>query len=360
MISYLEIKKRDRNAAALLLLLARFDNRDIWYKLVESGRHCSDMPVWLEEALLLESRDHTFSRYQNTIVLLLYLSPPLQDLLSGLAFKVSVKTLIRFSLLESKQQEKSYAMHPVVQDWCHHLASTDENVNSIQLNELALISVGYTVPSSCERHYSALQQRLIPHANYVRYGDLSDDDVALWGALHNLGTLYSDQGKLNEAEEMYQRALAGCEKALGPDHTSTLDTVNNLSILYASHGKLKDAEEMYQRALAGKEKALGPDHTSTLDTVHKLGTLYKNQGKLNEAGEMYQRALAGYKKALGPDHTSTLDTVHNLGTLYSDQGKLNEAEEMYQRALPDSQKVANSSANRARRAIEKIKGWRRQ
>jgi hypothetical protein len=41
---------------------------------------------------------------------------------------------------------------------------------------------------------------------------------------------------------MYQRALAGCEKALGPDHTSTLDTVNNLGILYCAQGKLAEAE----------------------------------------------------------------------------------------------------------------------
>ena len=63
-------------------------------------------------------------------------------------------------------------------------------------------------------------------------------------------------------------ALAGKEKALGPDHTSTLDTVNNLGLLYADQGKLGEAERMCQRALAGNEKALGPDHTSTLDTVN--------------------------------------------------------------------------------------------
>ena len=50
---------------------------------------------------------------------------------------------------------------------------------------------------------------------------------------------------------MYVRALAGNEKALGPDHTSTLDTVNNLGILYRDQGKLAEAEQMYQRALAG-------------------------------------------------------------------------------------------------------------
>jgi hypothetical protein len=58
--------------------------------------------------------------------------------------------------------------------------------------------------------------------------------------------------------------------------------------------------------------AIGPDHTSTLNTVNNLGLLYRDQGKLAEAEKMYLRGLAGYEKALGPDHTSTLNTVCNL------------------------------------------------
>jgi tetratricopeptide (TPR) repeat protein len=48
---------------------------------------------------------------------------------------------------------------------------------------------------------------------------------------------------------MYQRALQGKEKTLGRNHTSTLNTVNNLGNLYADQGKLAEAEEMYQRML---------------------------------------------------------------------------------------------------------------
>jgi Flp pilus assembly protein TadD len=47
---------------------------------------------------------------------------------------------------------------------------------------------------------------------------------------------------------MFNRAVAGYEKALGPDHTSTLDTVNNLGILYWNQGRLVDAETMFDRA----------------------------------------------------------------------------------------------------------------
>jgi Tetratricopeptide repeat len=116
----------------------------------------------------------------------------------------------------------------------------------------------------------------------------------------------------------------GYEKALGPDHTSTLSTVNNLRILYRDQGKMAEAEEMYQRALVGKEKALGPDHKSMLSTVNNLGNLYRDQRKIVAAEEMYQRALAGYEKALGLDHTSTLRTLNNLRNLYGDHGLLAE------------------------------------
>jgi tetratricopeptide (TPR) repeat protein len=168
-----------------------------------------------------------------------------------------------------------------------------------------------------------------------------------WGPEHtstldtvnNLGILYKDLGRLDEAEKMYQRALQGYEKAWGPEHTSTLDTVNNWGILYADLGRLDEAEKMYQRALQGKEKAWGPEHTSTLDTVNNWGILYADLGRLDEAEKMYQRALQGYEKACRPEHTSTLSTVNNLGNLYKDLGRLDEAEKMYQRALQGYEKA---------------------
>ncbi|KAJ5764668.1 hypothetical protein N7533_003349, partial [Penicillium manginii] len=346
MISYYEIQDRDPNAAKMLLLLARFDNRDIWYELLKAASKSSAIPDWLEKAIS-----------------------------SGLAFKLAVKPLVEFSFLETKQEQGSYAMHPVVQDWCFHVASEDRNVHSTQLSELAIISVGYAVPSSGDSKDLEIQRRLLPHANALCGAQYSADSFFIWGGFHGLGNLYSDQGRLEEAEtlyqralagkdkvlstdhastlctvlklgdiyreqgkfqeaeRLYQRALAGYEKTLGPDHKSTLDSVNNFGNLFYSQAKLKEAEEMYQQALAGFEKTLGPDHKFTLPTISNLGNLYYDQGKLKEAEVMYQRALAGFRNTLGPDHTSTLKTVNNLGRLYSDQGKLQKAEEMFQRAL---------------------------
>jgi hypothetical protein len=71
MILYREIQRRDANAAELLLFLARFDNRDIWFELIKSSCHSSDLSIWLERTIS-----------------------------SGLAFKVAVRALIGFSLID--------------------------------------------------------------------------------------------------------------------------------------------------------------------------------------------------------------------------------------------------------------------
>ncbi|EPS31628.1 hypothetical protein PDE_06583 [Penicillium oxalicum 114-2] len=309
LISFREIERRDADAAKLLLFLARFDNRDIWFELIKNSSRSPNLPRWLERTISSE-----------------------------FAFQAGARALIEFSLLEAKEHG-GYAIHPVVQDWCIHLASTEETVDSAVLDELALISVGYTVPKSSDRDYVELQQRLLPHANRVRQKDWPEHDAQVWGAVLHIGTLYQDQGNLTVAEEMCQRALVGFEKASGPDDESTLGTVNNLGLVYYNQGKLKAAEEMYQRALAGFEKTLGPDHTSTLGTVNNLGLVYSDQGNLEGAEAMYQRALIGQEKALGPDHMSTLVIVNNLGIIYSEQGNLKEAERMYQRALVGQEKT---------------------
>ncbi|OXV10858.1 hypothetical protein Egran_01381, partial [Elaphomyces granulatus] len=163
-----------------------------------------------------------------------------------------------------------------------------------------------------------------------------------------------------------------------PGHTSTLDTVNNLGALYTNQGKLDEAEKMYQRALHGYEKAWGPDHTSTLDTVNNLGILYKsqgigprsyinvnnwgllymNQGKLDEAEKMYQRALPGYETALGLENVTrylpALNTMWNLGYLFATQGRLAEAKEMFSRAYTGFRAVLGPSSNECQRLEHNI------
>ncbi|KAL7272427.1 hypothetical protein RUND412_004759 [Rhizina undulata] len=77
-------------------------------------------------------------------------------------------------------------------------------------------------------------------------------------------------------------------------------------------GRYDEALELYQRALAGGEKALGKGHLDTLTTVHDMAMVFVRQGRYNEALELYQRALAGKENVNGKDHPDTLATVNNI------------------------------------------------
>lgn len=87
-----------------------------------------------------------------------------------------------------------------------------------------------------------------------------------------MGNLYFDQ-KAEGGRGDIRAVLAGRKNALGPNHTSTLDTVNNLGILCKCQGKLKEVVEMYERTLVVYEKALGPDHSRMQQVMERLKTI---------------------------------------------------------------------------------------
>jgi tetratricopeptide (TPR) repeat protein len=316
-ISFDSIKQRNPLSADLLRLWAYFDNQDLWFELLRHGD--SKDPGWLRE---LTKDELSFD---------------------GAVRVLSNHGLVNFATSSHEWLEsKGYSIHGCVHSWTIHALNQEWNYD---LARLALKFVGAHVPGEYSIRPWLTQRRLLQHAtrcSYMLSNNLVQDNDIAWEC-HRLGLLYANQGKLVEAEQMYQRALQGKEKALGPEHTSTLDTVNNLGLLYADQGKLVEAEQMYQRALQGKEKALGPEHTSTLDTVNNLGLLYADQGKLVEAEQMYQRALQGYEKVLGLDniitHLQVLNTIFNLGSLFERQADIGKARLLYSKALIGYDKV---------------------
>jgi tetratricopeptide (TPR) repeat protein len=291
-VSFKAVEAQNKNAANLLRLWAFVDGRDLWHGLLQAAVDGGEQwPGWLCDVAGNEVR-----------------------------YMDAVRLLLRYSMIESRESvQGSHMMHPVVHRWASHI---QDGAGKREVLRLVVMVVGSSVPSSTSKDYWVVQRRLLPHAERCSWwiGEIykagrSLDDRRAIDAMHMLGLLYADQGRLAEAESMYQRAVEGKEKALGRDHPSTLDTVNNLGILYADQGRLTEAESMYQRALEGCEKALGRDHPSTLDTVNNLGIFYADQGRLAEAESMYQRALSGFRVALGPSHRKTELVMRNLDLL---------------------------------------------
>ena len=118
-----------------------------------------------------------------------------------------------------------------------------------------------------------------------RYWGQTTLQASTLATVKNLGNLYAAQGRLADAERMYERALAGFKEALGADHSSTLSTFNNLGLLYLKQGRLADAERMYQRALTGRENALGQSIRPPSPPLTTSGTSTEIKGVLRTPGE---------------------------------------------------------------------------
>ena len=140
-------------------------------------------------------------------------------------------------------------------------------------------------------------------------------------ACNNLGQIFFQQGRLDEAMAQYQKALA-----LQPDFS---EVFNNLGSVLLQQGRLDEATAQFLKMLA-----INPD---SADAHYNLGNALFRQGRTDEAIAHYQKALA-----IKPDF---VEAHNNLGNALLQQGRLDEAIAQYQQTLalkPDYAEAHNN------------------
>ena len=294
-LSYMHIRKEDEAAAKLLELWAYFDHQDLWFDLLEAG-NTDEAPSWFLDITRTE-----------------------------LTFKGVMAKLQKHALIESLTGSDGYSMHYCVYSWVKAVLRI---AIERPMLELAFDCIGENITVVPAPGDWRVKQRLLPHAerglqllHSWREDEKNSNDLEIYVTrfLMNLGILYRDQGKLKEAESMYQRALAGKEKALGPDHTSTLETVNNLGILYRNQSKLGEAESMYQRALAGYSKKTGSNSRGRANTFYNMGLLSRESRNFERALEYFKQAHESYSTLFGPQNAETIDALNQVNKTMEEQ-----------------------------------------
>jgi hypothetical protein len=66
----------------------------------------------------------------------------------------------------------------------------------------------------------------------------------------NLASIYQNQGRLAEAEELEVKVMDRMITKLGEDHPDTLTSMGNLAFTYRSQGRLTEAEALEIRVKA--------------------------------------------------------------------------------------------------------------
>jgi len=156
--------------------------------------------------------------------------------------------------------------------------------------------------------------------------------------LNNLGNLYTDTNRHEDAEKAFEEALRihrklteGNPEAFTANVALTLD---NLGTLYVATNRYAEAEKAFEEALRirrklaeGNPEAYAPNAAWTLNN---LGSLYTDTNRHEDAEKAFEEALRIHRKlAEGSPEAFTPDvatTLNNLGELYRATNRLEEAE----------------------------------
>ena len=129
-------------------------------------------------------------------------------------------------------------------------------------------------------------------------------------AYYNLGTIFQKEEKLEEAIEMYEKAIAL--------HLNHANVYYNLGVIFKTQNRLQDAATFYEEAIA-----LSPDHANAYTN---LGNIRKEQNRLEEAMALYEKAIA-----LNPNNTN----AHlNKSLILLARGELLEGFALYEKRRP--------------------------
>lgn len=157
--------------------------------------------------------------------------------------------------------------------------------------------------------------------------------AVLAAALEKRGDQASQEGRLDQAEPLYARALKLRLRASGEHDAGVAEAYGNMADVYAGTDRLASAVAYRRRKVDISEAIFGTGATQTERAHVALATTLYLQGKYGEAQPLFQSALAGIEATQGTAHPSLRTPVNNLA--YNDLalGRYAESERGFLRVL---------------------------
>ncbi|HEY1353656.1 MAG TPA: FxSxx-COOH system tetratricopeptide repeat protein [Ktedonobacteraceae bacterium] len=247
-----------------------------------------------------------------------------------------IAQLLRFSLIARSADDRLFTMHrlvqAVIQDRLEPAVRYLWSIRVVQAVADSFPAVQFETWPLCERYLIQAQTC----ASLIETWELMFSNAAR--LLNQTAAYLRHRARYTEAEPLYLRAIVIWHKTLGAEHPHLAACFNNLGRLYEEQGKYQQAEHWYRLAL-DLWTHLRLEDERMAKTLNNLGQLYRLQGKFREAEPFYQRSLHLREQVLGPDHPDTATACRNLAWLALELGQDQQAEQLLQRALVIGQRT---------------------
>src|SRR5690606_19441894 len=123
--------------------------------------------------------------------------------------------------------------------------------------------------------------------------------------LEVIGRTYQRVGEFDEAQPLYERALALRQQVHGAQDADVARSLHDLGDLWGVPGRHASAESPLTRAVELPRALLGQAHADLATRLSGLGRLMPMRGELDRAESLLRGALAMRRAVLGEGHSET-------------------------------------------------------
>jgi tetratricopeptide (TPR) repeat protein len=201
-------------------------------------------------------------------------------------------------------------------------------MNSIRCNARGFIAAAaLAIGSICLPNFCAAAE-----TNHVETTQSQTNRLERWTELTTDATKALRANQLTKAIQLCEEALA-LSATFGPTNTEYSRAQVLRAQIYLWEKKYDVAEQMFQNAIASCEKAVG---TNSVELEHPLASLanfyYFVVPHLDRVAQLFERILHIVEAAPNPEHRDIIMWSRNLGKVYAEMKQYEKAEPYFKRA----------------------------
>ncbi len=205
----------------------------------------------------------------------------------------------------------------------------DQKADTLQVNLLIKLSSAYTYNNPVEsQRYATKALAMAEKINYPK---------GIATAYGNIGVVYSEQGKPEDAIKNYLEGLKIAERVKNQSLVANMSS--NLGIIFMRLGDIIKAKEYLFRALDIYQKLKDQNRVAT--AYNNLGAFYQTIGNIDSAVLVYKNAESIF--AQNNNQQGLASALANLGIINEGIGRIYEALKYQKAVMEIEQKMGNKN-----------------
>ena len=158
-----------------------------------------------------------------------------------------------------------------------------------------------------------------------------------------LASLYSSEGKLDEALKYYENGYNICRTLFGEYHSSVVSSIANIANIYRKKGEYEKSVELLNRAISVTENIKDFSLVNKAKLLGNVGNLYNSKNQHSKALDYYYKAITILDSCKSAFPMEVITAYANIGHTYYELGNYeialewdNKAYELIKNVLGDS------------------------